>query len=508
MNDFLLENNHIVIPNFICSDRAKELAREFKLVSEEYNFPSDKQALNSHSCYNYLPALELLCEKTSHVSDIIGTPVLPTYTYGRIYKNDSVLEKHTDRPACEISATVHLDGDRPWSIWIETPEGNPRCVNLNPGDAMIYLGCVAPHWRDAYRGEWYAQFFTHYVRAYGPCSDVYFDKYKVSNNEESAMLKKLYEEQSTKNLALENKLFASSDDVQQFEQHSDNFVKKVLKNKNIKEKEVNVMSPAITFESELEELVKKIAGSVNKEPDSPIDNETNEKAFINYITDESKENTSVTKSIKDKFIYRKFAEDNNDNALITSTTSTTKLSDYIVVVDDVIPLELCDEILDEYINTDLWNNALTGGGLDKESRRCNVIGLSEPEVINQNPDYRSKIDSALYECVANALSKYQAKFPYFDIEINEDSGYELLRYKTGDFYVQHTDSFKQQPRAISCTMCLNDDYGGGEFGFFDREVVLRPNKGSVIMFPSNFMYPHEVMPVTSGTRYSIITWLV
>ena len=27
-----------------------------------------------------------------------------------------------------------------------------------------------------------------------------------------------------------------------------------------------------------------------------------------------------------------------------------------------------------------------------------------------------------------------------------------------------------------------------------------------VMFPSTFMYPHEVMPVTKGTRYSIITW--
>ena len=33
-------------------------------------------------------------------------------------------------------------------------------------------------------------------------------------------------------------------------------------------------------------------------------------------------------------------------------------------------------------------------------------------------------------------------------------------------------------------------------------------KGDALMFPSNFMYPHEVMPVTKGTRYSIITWFV
>lgn len=502
MNEFLLENNHIVIPNFICKDRAKELAREFKLVSEEHNFPSDKQALNSHSCYNYLPALELLCEKTPHVSDIIETPVLPTYTYSRIYKNQSVLEKHTDRPACEISATVHLDGDRPWSIWIETPSGNPRCVNLNPGDAMIYLGCVAPHWRDAYKGEWYAQFFIHYVRAYGPCSDVYFDKFKVNKSEEDMILRKLYQEQKTGNLCLENKLFASPSDLEQFEEHADNFVKKPIKfQNNVSEEKDSKMNSIDTFDTKLEELIKKISSNAN----SSLVEEPSQKAFINY----QDENESVTKSIKDKFTYNKFDSSREEKSVNSNTSiSSTKLSDYIVTIDDIVPDQLCDEILNEYANTDLWNSAMTGGGLDKTSRRCNVIGISEPGVIQQNPEYRTELDSAIYDCVANALAKYKDKFPHFEIEINEDSGYELLRYNTGDFYVQHTDSFKQQPRAISCTICLNDDYEGGDFGFFNREVVVAPKKGSVLMFPSNYMYPHEVMPVTRGTRYSIITWLV
>ena len=55
-------------------------------------------------------------------------------------------------------------------------------------------------------------------------------------------------------------------------------------------------------------------------------------------------------------------------------------------------------------------------------------------------------------------------------------------------------------------MHLNDDYEGGEFAFFDRQLKYKLNKGDVLMFPSTFMYPHEVMPVTQGTRYSIITW--
>jgi len=32
-------------------------------------------------------------------------------------------------------------------------------------------------------------------------------------------------------------------------------------------------------------------------------------------------------------------------------------------------------------------------------------------------------------------------------------------------------------------------------------------KGRVIMFPSNFMYPHTVNNVEKGCRYSIVSWI-
>ena len=37
-----------------------------------------------------------------------GLKVLPTYTYARIYKTGDILERHKDRPSCEISTTVNL----------------------------------------------------------------------------------------------------------------------------------------------------------------------------------------------------------------------------------------------------------------------------------------------------------------------------------------------------------------------------------------------------------------
>ena len=36
---------------------------------------------------------------------------------------------------------------------------------------------------------------------------------------------------------------------------------------------------------------------------------------------------------------------------------------------------------------------------------------------------------------------------------------------------------------------------------------LKLSAGSIVFFPSNFMYPHSIEPITKGTRYSIVAWL-
>ena len=58
---------------------------------------------------------------------------------------------------------------------------------------------------------------------------------------------------------------------------------------------------------------------------------------------------------------------------------------------------------------------------------------------------------------------------------------------------------------LSIVGALNEDYEGGEFIMWETEKIELP-QGSIMIFPSNFMYPHKVMPVTKGTRYSYVSW--
>ena len=173
----IIKNNYVLIPDFITGDEARIVASEFQEYCKKF---SSKDATDPchhvGSIYNWLPFIKILVEKTPYVSNIVGETVLPTYTYARWQTLKHELPRHRDRPSCEISLSVNLKKDKDWDIWIQKPNGEEVNINLNPGDAILYLGCQADHWRHKFEGEEHVQLFLHYVRADGPKAWAFFDK--------------------------------------------------------------------------------------------------------------------------------------------------------------------------------------------------------------------------------------------------------------------------------------------------------------------------------------------
>ena len=122
-------------------------------------------------------AMETLLEKLLPLmKEQTGLNLIPTYSYARIYKKDDELKRHKDRPSCEVSTTLNLGGD-PWPIFLEpnsnvgtineketyTPGNTPGIkIDLEPGDMLIYSGCIFEHWRNKFEGENCGQVFLHY----------------------------------------------------------------------------------------------------------------------------------------------------------------------------------------------------------------------------------------------------------------------------------------------------------------------------------------------------------
>ena len=143
----------------------------------------DKQVPGSYAKYADRLMETLLVKTIPVMKAKTGLNLIPTYSYTRLYRTGNILNRHKDRPSCEISTTLCLGGD-PWPIFIDPTGSNnvideykgvmkpdaPKGirVDLKPGDMLIYSGCELEHWREPFQGKLCGQVFLHYNHANGP----------------------------------------------------------------------------------------------------------------------------------------------------------------------------------------------------------------------------------------------------------------------------------------------------------------------------------------------------
>lgn len=174
------EQGYCIVKSAI-NPELRDFITQYALFDEmQETIVGDKQVPNSHSKYAD-PCMEtMLLQLQKVIEDNTGLLVYPTYSYYRVYRPGDTLEKHKDRPSCEISATLcfnysYDDKQQVWPIFM-----NKNSVILQPGDLVIYRGCDLDHWREEFTSkdinDWHVQGFFHYVDIYGPNSEFKFDK--------------------------------------------------------------------------------------------------------------------------------------------------------------------------------------------------------------------------------------------------------------------------------------------------------------------------------------------
>lgn len=136
-----------------------------------------------------------------------------------------------------------------------------------------------------------------------------------------------------------------------------------------------------------------------------------------------------------------------------------------------------------------------------------------------------------------SFRKHQSSMEeFFNIALTTSTKVQALEYTKGSFYIKHADDsselldeegntigFKQvaAQRKLStvlfttshaCHGTKGKTFKGGELLFnylFDAEgkpISLRPEAGDMIIFPSNPIYSHEVLPVEEGYRLTLVQW--
>jgi len=177
-----LENKYVLLKNVLGLEVINLISR-YALLDEKNDLTLEEgetpQIHNSHSQYADGLMESLLLEMLPRMEETTGLTLYPTYSYYRVYRPGAILEKHKDRPSCEISTTITFNfdyqgSDYTYPIFVEGAE-----CNMTPGDLVVYRGCEVEHWREEFKapeGSYHVQVFLHYVDANGPYSEFKFDK--------------------------------------------------------------------------------------------------------------------------------------------------------------------------------------------------------------------------------------------------------------------------------------------------------------------------------------------
>ena len=137
-------------------------------------------------------------------------------------------------------------------------------------------------------------------------------------------------------------------------------------------------------------------------------------------------------------------------------------------------------------------------GLSKDGMFSNMQYQTEDDLDTSLLVYKIKAISDL--CFANYAHHTgcpNLKLPNY---------FSIRKYNSLADMGQHVDAEDPTDKAhpvVSGVLYLNDDYAGGEIYFPEQNIKIKPESGSIILFPSYRPYFHHPLPVTSGTKYMI-----
>jgi hypothetical protein len=194
-------------------------------------------------------------------------------------------------------------------------------------------------------------------------------------------------------------------------------------------------------------------------------------------------------------------------------SSFEDLGSGIFVYHDVLPQELnIINRLEENIGTHAlfsWSPAYVGyQELMPAYRDCVDFKFKKTDLVPYKNKFSLNLQDLwqdVYDRKKVAVEHYRGQHNLGELRYWE--AFNFVKYGPGHHFGEHADHGHSYNCTVSLVGYVNDDYEGGELYFRLQKLNIKPKAGDLFIFPSNYMYPHQAMPVTSGIKYSIVTML-
>ena len=204
----------------------------------------------------------------------------------------------------------------------------------------------------------------------------------------------------------------------------------------------------------------------------------------------------------------------NDNTIkneILNGQFSNNMSDHILYLPSFIDKDICKSIMDSLDNLERDDSTPYTDGL-----------LNDDADTYFDPDIKY-IDKVRDRIFIDGLKEYASKirsfnWSYYDTKSFHCSEMIIRRYNQGSEFKYHHDDiigemfqhwFIRRQNILTCNFYFSDakDYEGGDLVFTCSDKKYHTSVGDIIIFPSNWMFYHEVQKITKGKRYSGTVWL-
>jgi hypothetical protein len=173
------------------------------------------------------------------------------------------------------------------------------------------------------------------------------------------------------------------------------------------------------------------------------------------------------------------------------------LSDYVKVYDAALDADACNGYIEQF-ETDVEHQV---------QRQEGVYNFTEINAVQANWALEP-----LYASIIEHRRRYWSDCGITKQHVNPDHAWEEIRMKryipgTGNEFKIHTDSWgaATAQRFLVYFWYLNTVSTGGETEFYglDKEILVRPEQGRLIMFPATWQYLHAGLTPVSNNKYII-----
>ena len=179
------------------------------------------------------------------------------------------------------------------------------------------------------------------------------------------------------------------------------------------------------------------------------------------------------------------------------------LTDLIHVYENALEFEVCDFLVTSFDSASHLHESVENEG------KPNFTQFN----LTENKDVTEELNKVHNHLIKKVFEYRDLYYEFVDSRVfpseHAFEQFRIKKYNTGgkDRFDTHVDvkNYSSARRFLSFMWYLNDVSEGGETVFDD--LIVNPKKGTLLIFPPLWMYPHRGNPPINNSKYLLSTYL-